>query len=169
MDSRLTEHLKRVLGLSEDEWNVVSPRMEAVLLMNHQRERFSRTRPPKASEDGQPRDIAVGGDIVSVRNDESRLPDAGTANAEMGDCYFRLISLASQPSTFPADFKESLNRYRAARAKSDAELANARSALRELMTARQEAVLVVMGILDQGRPASRAFLQYIPRKNRRMA
>jgi hypothetical protein len=37
---------------------------------------------------------------------------------------------------------------RTARAKSDAELAQARSSLRELMSFKQEAVLVVMGILD---------------------
>jgi len=41
-----------------------------------------------------------------------------------------------------------LDEYHAARAKSDAELAQARAALRDLLTIRQEVILVVMGVLD---------------------
>jgi hypothetical protein len=148
MDDRLTAHLKTVLGLSDAEWEVVSARIEPVLMLMYQRDRLGRPKPPKASRDGQPRDISEGGSLVALKTDSSRMAEPGTPNADMTDQYLKLISLASQPAPFPAELKDTLNHFRAARVKSVEELTKARESLRELMSLKQEAALVVLGILD---------------------
>jgi hypothetical protein len=148
MDDHISAHLQNVLGFSDQEWPVVSQKIEPVLHLIYQRERFTRTKLPKPSKEGKPHEISSGGGIVAVKNDPGRVPDRGSANADMGQSFFRLISLASQASPSTGDVKAALSDYRAARAKSDAELTQARSSLRELMSFKQEAALVVMGILD---------------------
>jgi hypothetical protein len=148
MDDRLAAHLQQVLGCRDDEWQALSQKMEPVLMLMYQRARFGRMRLPKPARDGQTRDASAGGNIIAIKNDPGRVADRGTPNAEMAEYYFQLISLASQQAPYTGELKVTLNEYRAARAKSDAEFTQARSALRELVTFKQEAVLVVMGILD---------------------
>ena len=148
MDDRLTAHLKVVLGLSDAEWEVVSARIEPVLMLMYQRDRLGRPKPPKPSKDGQQRDISAGGNLVVLKTDSSRMAEAGTPNAEMTEHYLKLISLASQPAPFVGELKDTLNHFRAARGKSAEELTKARESLRELMSLKQEAALVVLGILD---------------------
>lgn len=146
MDERLAAHIQQALGCSDEEWQALSQKIEPVLLLLYQRQRFSKLKVPKL-KDGQQHD-ANGGGNVPVKHDLSRYGDPGTPNAELAEHYFELISLASEQRPFTVDLKIALNEFRAARAKSDAELAKARSSLRELVTFKQEAVLVVMGILD---------------------
>jgi hypothetical protein len=148
MDDHMSAHLQSVLGFSDQEWPVVSQKIEPVLHLIYQRERFTRTKLPKPAKDGQPPEISSGGDIVAIKNDPGRVAEHGSANADMAQSFFKLISLASEAAPSTGDVKAALADYRTARAKSDAELAQARSSLRELMSFKQEAVLVVMGILD---------------------
>ena len=56
--------------------------------------------------------------------------------------------MASQAAPSTGDVKAALTDFRSARARSDAGLAQARASLREVMSFKQEAALVVMGILD---------------------
>ena len=147
MDDHMAAHLQQVLGCSDEEWLALSQKIEPVLQLMYQRSRFSKFKVPKV-KDGQQRDPANGGNIVAIKHDPSRTADPGTPNAALAEDYFKLISLASQPTPYSGELKVALIEYRAARAKSDAELAKARSSLRELVTFKQEAVLVVMGILD---------------------
>lgn len=148
LDKRMTLHLQRVLQLSDDDWSAVAPRLDPVLHLLYERDRFGRVKLPKPSRTDAPPDPSTGGNIVAIKNDASRQADPGTPTAMMADHYFQLITVATESGPPTAEIKAALNDYRLARAKSDAELAHARASLRELMDLRQEAVLVVMGILD---------------------
>jgi hypothetical protein len=148
LDKRMTLHLQQVLALSDDDWAAVAPRIEPVLRLLYQRSAFGRPRLPRPPRNGESPDPSTGGNIVAVRNDPSRQAEPGSPTALMSEHYFQLIAIASQSSPPAAEIKAGLNDFRLARVKADDELAKARSSLRELMDLRQEAVLVVMGILD---------------------
>lgn len=148
LDKRMTLHLQRVLALSDDDWSAVAPRLDPVLHLLYERDRFGRVKLPKPSRSDTPPDPSTGGNIVAIKNDPTRQADPGTPTAMMADHYFQLITVATESGPPTAEIKAALNDFRLARAKSDAELAKARASLRELMDLKQEAVLVVMGILD---------------------
>lgn len=112
---RAIDDLKSQLGISDREWPVVKPRIEAVYDLVHPLP----TRvgvDPKRTEVGQ-------------RSDELRelLRDEGTAADRI---------------------KTGLTALRAAQEKAAQELAKARQNLRQLLTLRQEAILVLNGLLD---------------------
>ena len=56
--------------------------------------------------------------------------------------------MASNEHAGAAEMATALREFRAAQAKSDAELAKAREELRELLTVKQEILLVLMKVLD---------------------
>jgi hypothetical protein len=148
MDERMSAHLQSVLGFTDQDWQTVSQKVEPVLQLMYQRDRFGRTKIPKPVTDGRTREISSGGDIVAIKSDPGRIAERGSANAELGEAFFRLVTLASQAAPSTGDVKGALADFRNARSRSDAELAQARTSLRELMSFKQEAALVVMGILD---------------------
>jgi hypothetical protein len=148
LDKRMTAHLQRVLELNDDDWAAVAPRLDPVLHLLYERTAFGRPKLPRPPRPGETPDPSTGGNIVAVRNDRSRQADPGTPTAQMSEHYFQLIAIATESTPPAAEIKQALNDYRLARAKADAELAQARASLRELMDLKQEAVLVVMGILD---------------------
>ena len=123
MDDHMSAHFQSVLGFGDQDWPVVSQKIEPVLLPIYQRERFTRTKLPKPSKDGQPQEISSGG--IAVKNDPGRVAERGSTNADMGESFFKLISLASEAAPSTGDVKAALSDYRAARAKSDGELAQA--------------------------------------------
>ena len=139
--------LKDQLGCSDDEWPVIAERIEAVVKMNYDRHRFGHFKLSKPSTDGQPTGTPNSA-TVAIKSATVHVGERGSAIADMADAYSKLISLGSQENPPIAEIKAALNDYRNARAKSDAELAAARSSLRELVSLKQEADLVVMGILD---------------------
>ena len=149
MDQRMQDHLKRVLELSEPDWQALSPRLDRVLMLVRQRDQFGRAKTPKPPKpDRPPRDLASGGDIVSLKVDSSLDSGPGTPGAEMREHYRNLIALASDKFARTGELRDTLIRFRAARAKAAEELAKAREDLRGLVTVKQEVVLVVMGVLD---------------------
>src|ERR1700722_19393651 len=94
MDDHISAHLQSVLGFSDQDWPVVSQKIEPVLHLIYQRDRFTRTKLPKPSKDGQPHEIASGGDIVAIKNDPGRVAERGSSNADLAESFFKLISLA---------------------------------------------------------------------------
>ena len=67
MDDRMSAHLQSVLGFNDQDWQVVSQKVEPVLQLMYQRDRFSRTKIPKPATDGRAREISSGGDIVAIK------------------------------------------------------------------------------------------------------
>lgn len=113
---RTFEDLKEQLRVSDQEWPVVKPRLQAVYDLVHPvRPMIGRNEQPKTEVEQRSRELreALQGDSLGVDQ-----------------------------------IKAKLTVFRAAKQRAAQELAGARQSLRQLMTLRQEAVLVLNGLLD---------------------
>ncbi len=113
---RAVEDLKEQLGISDQEWPVLKPKIETVYNFVHPQPPIGpgRTQPP-TEVDLRRRDLQ------GLLRDEKAPVD---------------------------QIKAKLTALRAAKEKAAQELSKARQSLRQLMTMRQEAVLVLNGLLD---------------------
>lgn len=112
---RAVDDLKTQLGLSDQEWSVVKPRLQAVYDLVHARTQTGRNEPPKTEVEQRSRELR------ELLRDEKVAAD---------------------------QIKARLTALRAAKERTVQELAKARQGLRQLMTLRQEALLVLNGLLD---------------------
>lgn len=128
---RMAERMKTALKVSDEEWTVLQPLIEKV--STKQREamggRFG---------GGGPRGGGGGGD-------QGGRSDRGGGGSPESQA---LRTALENESTPPAELKTKLDAVRASRAKAAAELAAAREELKKVVSVRQEAVLVSMGMLD---------------------
>jgi chromosome segregation ATPase len=113
---RALDGFKRQLDLSDQEWTVVKPRIEAVYNLVHPQPRMRAGAGPEMSE------------VDRIRRELRELLENRDAPA--------------------SQIKTRLTSLRAAKEKANQELAQARQDLRQLMTLRQEAVLVLGGLLE---------------------
>lgn len=110
------ESLRNQLRISEQEWPVVKPRLQAVYELVHPvSQMMGRNEQPKTELEQKSRDLR-------------ELLQADKAEADQ--------------------IKAKLTAFRTAKEKSNQQLAAARQSLRQIMNLRQEAVLVVNGLLD---------------------
>jgi hypothetical protein len=110
------ENLKNQLGVSEEEWKVIGPRLETVYLLRH----------PPASV--TPEDVSASAVVTRLTKELGELLNNKEAKAE--------------------EIKAKLTALRTAKEKVRQELAKARSELRQIVTIRQEAMLVLSELLD---------------------
>jgi hypothetical protein len=129
MRQRFMDNIKEQLGASEDEWKVMSPKIEKV--MTAQRE----TRGGGMFGGGR-------GGRGGGNNPPADQPQSKIAQAQQD-----LRTAVENKSTPPEELTKKLTALREARDKADAELAAAQKELKEVCTVRQEAVLVMMGQL----------------------
>jgi Spy/CpxP family protein refolding chaperone len=138
MRARIAERMKEQLKATEAEWKVIQPLLENV--MAKQREatmgRFGGMA-GFAGRGGGPGGPG-GGD------DNQRRPRGQAASAETE----ALDQALGSESSSTADIKAKLASVREARKKAEAELKKAREELRQVLTLKQEARLVLMGTLD---------------------
>jgi hypothetical protein len=113
---RAVEDLKDQLGVSDQEWAVLKPRIQVV---------YDLVRPA-------PRPIGKS--------------DAPRTEAELRGRELR--ELLQDPKAPPDQIKARLTALRAAKQRGLQQLINARQGLRQLLTLRQEALLVLNGLLD---------------------
>ena len=124
---RMNEFLKTSLKVSDEEWAVIAPLLEKVQ--------------SKQREASGPRMGFFGGRRGGA--DHPRPPGApASPDADA------LKAALDNEATSPADIKTKLEALREARKKAAAELAQAREDLRKVLTQRQEATLVLAGILE---------------------
>lgn len=127
---RVLENVKKELGSTDDEFKVLQPRILKILELQFQsraignRGMFGRARGPAAS-------------IVAALP-PSDVQKTATALQEVLD----------RKDSKPDDIKARLSDLRQARAVVREQLVQAQEDLRELLTIRQEATLVMMGILE---------------------
>lgn len=123
MRKMMSDRLKEQLGVGDEEWTALEPLVQEV--MTAQRELRSGGRrmmfgpPPREGE-----------------NENSSTETEA------------LRTLLDNPNAQAPDIKAKLDAYRAAVAKKETALKEAREKLRSALTIRQEAQLVLMGILD---------------------
>jgi hypothetical protein len=136
--------------VSDDEWAVLEPRISQVQKLIRERERLTHLRPPPPPKPDQPDAVDPNRNqlVVETPPDLQRNPPTGTANIKLAEVFRRMATAASSSNTSAAELKQWLESYRAARAQSEKEIAEARTQLRELLTPRQEVILVLAGILD---------------------
>lgn len=154
-EQRLQDQIHQYLRVDDAEWQALQPKIDHIQTLIRERERFTKPRPPRPPPRGDepppPPDrgpAPVNDGLIVDTNPGPRDEPLSTVNGRLAVAYKRLAVLASQGPVDTALYISALADYRDARAASDAELAQARSALRELLTNRQEIILIVTGILD---------------------
>ncbi len=114
--ARTVEGYKGQLGVSDGEWAVIKPRLEAVYDLVHPAAQFGRA-------------------------DSRTMTPVDQKKSELRE-------LLGNKDAAPEQIKAGLTALRLANEKARQELAKARQDLRQLMTVRQEATLVLSGLLD---------------------
>jgi hypothetical protein len=155
MRQMMEQRMRDQLGCTEAEWQVIGPRLTKVMNLNRQSRgggamgrmfmgRRNRPGGPQGGQGGRP--DGPQGDQGNARR-RPRGPFGGepTAVDKAGEA---LQTTLENASATPEEIKAKLTALRAAREKAKAELAVAQKQLREVLTLRQEAQLVVMGMLD---------------------
>ncbi len=125
---RMMDRIKETLGSSDDEFKALEPKIDLVLAAQRDARGFGMGR--RGGPGGGP----GGGDnqpTTPVQEKTKELQDA-----------------LDSKDTKPEDLKAKLAALREARAKAKENLAKAQKELSELLTQRQEAGLVMMGILE---------------------
>jgi len=133
MRQRMEDMMKQQLGTSDDEWKVIQPKLQKVM---------------ETSRD------ARGGGFGGMfgrggpGGDRNRGSDSTQAQSPVQQAQRDLRTALDNKDT-PADqIQAKLTALREAREKAKADLSAAQKDLREVLTQRQEAVLVMMGQLD---------------------
>jgi gas vesicle protein len=146
------EWMKELLGVSDEEWAALQPKIEKVQRLNHQL-RFGMM-------GGMFGQMGRGGEHPSKHHPEQPPgqppeqpqgpPPEGTKEpkSDLQTKAMDLRKLLRDTDAKPEDLKTALTAYREARAKAAEELAKAQKELQGALTVRQEARLVLMGLLD---------------------
>jgi len=145
MRQMFAERMKEQLGVTDQEWQVIQPRLTKVMELNRE-----------SMAGGMGR--MFGGFRRPRRGDQDRGPDARgrqdrpgrperelTAVEKAAD---QLSATLENESASAEEIKKQLTTLRAEREKAKQELAKAQQELREILTLRQEAQLVLMGLLN---------------------
>lgn len=137
LEERLTR-MKEELGAKDDEWQVLKPRIEKVMTAQ-----FSAIAGRMGGMRGGRGGGDRGGDQGGNRGGDSQRPTSPAAQAQ------RDLREALQNKETSADqIVAKLTALRDARTKAKAELETAQRELKEVLSPRQEAVLVESGTLD---------------------
>jgi hypothetical protein len=128
----MMDRLKEQLGASDEEWKVLEPKITKVQTAQ--------------------RDLRGGWGMGGGRGgrpgggDANREQPAATSPVEAATRELR--AAVEKPNASDADIDQKLTALREARVKAQANLDAARKELKEVLTAKQEANLVLMGTLD---------------------
>ena len=132
MRQRMMTRMKENLKIDDEAWKVLQPRIEKVMTLS--------------------RDAGARGMFFGGRRRRTRTPDQGGEAAEPQSDTAKAVqelqkTLENEAAT-AEEIKAKLKALREAREKAKQELAKAQEAVRELVTQRQEAQLVLMGYLN---------------------
>jgi hypothetical protein len=150
MQQMLGERFKDVLGLSDDEWKVIGPKVTKVFEMSFQQRgnpmRLFGNRGPQGPQgpQGQLGPQGQQGQRQFTQRGNNPAFQAGAADESIQQLQ-KLLENKDAPA---ADIKNAVNKVRKDREKMEQEKLAAQKELRELLTVRQEATLISMGLLD---------------------
>ncbi len=148
---RASDMLRERLGATEEEWKVLQPRIEKVQTLQRQSRGSIRGMMGFAGFGGRsrssrgPRDA---GDKPSSTSPEAKPATPTRERSEIEKKTTALGEILRKEAPTPAEITTALTELRAARAKSKKELTQARKELQEIVTPKQEAMLVMMGTLE---------------------
>ena len=141
--AQMMERLKTQLGASDDEWKVLEPKvtkvMDASRAASTNRGGFGGPGGPGGDRGGRTR----GGDTAGGTPAAPTTPATPVAQAAQ-----ELRTVAENKASTPEECAQKLAAYRAAREKAKGEVVAAQKELKELLTPKQEAILVSTGTLE---------------------
>ena len=150
MRQRMMQRMQQQLGASEAEWQVIQPRLQKVMELVRQTERRGPSamgaRPGAERRPGQDRAAQEG----QRQRGQMRRP-RGEANRQVSEVQKasdELRTLLGSESSTPEQVKAKLTALRELRAAARQKLAQARADLQQVLTVKQEARLVLMGLLE---------------------
>jgi peptidoglycan hydrolase CwlO-like protein len=138
MQRMMAERLKETLEVSDEEWTVFEPRITKVLTLSQQSGGFGGMGMMMRGRRGGFGQGAPGGDAQAQQQE---LTPVEKSTQE-------LQTLLDNKDAKPEEIKAKLTTYRDAREKARQELVKAQKELREIVSVRQEAQLVLMGLLN---------------------
>lgn len=133
----MLDNLREQLGTTDEEWKALQPRIEKVMDAQRAVPRAGAGIRGAMRASGGPEDQRQGGQSAQGSQRPGILPEV--------EALQRVLE--SKDST-KDQIKTALKAFREVRAKKEKELKDARQALREMVTVRQEAMLVLRGLLD---------------------
>lgn len=134
----MSDRLKESLGSSDEEWRVLEPQIEKVVTLQRQSSPMMAMWGRGGGRAGGPQAGAPG----------PSGPRGDGAQSELSKASQELSTLVADQSASNDAINAKIKAFRAAREKARAELSSAQKELRELLSLRQEATLVSMGLLD---------------------
>lgn len=129
------KQMKEEMGATDDEWKVLQPKIEKVSTLQREGMRATMTGMMRMGRRGP------GGNDQPAPAVDPNAPATEKTAAE-------LQKVVADKDAKPEDIKKALEAYRAARAAAKAELEKAQKELRDIVTVKQEAVLVSKGLLE---------------------
>jgi len=147
MRQRYLERIKEQLQVGDEEWTVLEPRLEKVTTLSREASGFGRGR-MFGRRGGRQR--GPGGGPAPAGPPPTGAAPAAPAEPQsaVAKATEDLQTTLDNEEAKPEEIKAKLTALRESREKAKQELAEARASLRELLTQRQEAQLVLMGILE---------------------
>ena len=139
MMNRMSGRIKEVLEMSDEEWTVIGPKLINVVTLSTQ---------STSSNMGR-----MMGMFMSGRGDTNqrtqRQPFAGRGEpGPIATVQAELQKLLEDKEAPASEIKRKIIELREAKEEAEQKLTTARNELRELLTVRQEALLIAMGYLD---------------------
>ncbi|HNQ21991.1 MAG TPA: hypothetical protein PKK06_02745 [Phycisphaerae bacterium] len=143
MRERQLDNIKDQLDATDEEWETLAPKIEAVMTAQSE----LRGGPGGGMRPGRP-----GGPAPAGSDDQAapgRPRDADTSSqSKVAAAERELRTVLEDEEATKEDIAAKLAAYRKAREAARSELQTAQRALKELVSGRQEAVLVLMGMLE---------------------
>lgn len=134
----MMQRMQQQLGASDAEWQVIQPRLQKVTELSRQ---IDRRGPGGRRGQGQETQGSRG---------QARRPrtDANREKSAVQKAYDELQTVLSNTSATPEQVEAKLAALRTAREAAKQNLAKARTELQQVLTIKQEARLVLMGLLE---------------------
>ncbi|HOE66630.1 MAG TPA: hypothetical protein PLO62_08890 [Candidatus Hydrogenedentes bacterium] len=142
MTERMMNRMKEGMEATDEEWQVIAPRLRKVMELQPM-PRFGGMG-PRQGRPAEAQGTATQGPAGGQARGSARGPFAG-ANVPEADALQKAID--SKEST-NEELRQAMKAYRDARSKQEKELQRARQELRDVLTLRQEAQLMLMRLLD---------------------
>jgi hypothetical protein len=139
MQQRFNDRIKDLLGVTDEEWNAISPSIDRVRTLQRD----------VSSMGGMGRMMFGSGGPGGPGGPPGASPDnQNQTPSDVQQKLSDLVNLLQNKDAATDDVKAKVAALRDARTAAQADLAKAQDTLRSLLTVRQEAVLVAMGILN---------------------
>jgi hypothetical protein len=129
--------MKTALGCTDEEWTALAPKVEKVQTLS---------RDLRGGAFGGMMGGGRGG--RGGRGGDANAPAGPTPTTDVGKATAALTTVLANKDAAPGDIKAALQALRDAKVKAKAALEAAQKELKEVLTVRQEAILVQQGLLD---------------------